>query len=381
MAKKYNYQKELKQQMSELIEEVDVSPLHKRFMKSRWLDQVIWMEGRASKARNRHYTLRLITIIGGVIVPALVSVNSANFNGANVRAIKLRDLFGWTAFGLSQAVAISAAIEELFHYGESYRRYRNTVENLKSQGWQFFQLSGPYQDAKTHEEAYPTFANNVETLIQQDVDTFISQAVQADAEAKAATNAAIAQNMMLASAQLGQQLQQPRPPEVSRVESDSTAHSYQPSAAPTGFDDGGSYQPSTAPDGFNDGGSYQPSTAPDGFNDGEEDDDFVSPNHLQPGMMGAPLAGPNGFGGSSGFSDSASFVSNSPATNGHDEDDFIAPNQLQGAPFQAANGGNGMMAPSPAFSGSAAFNPAPSPAQGNSGDDDDFISPQELRGA
>jgi hypothetical protein len=97
-------------------------------------------------------------------------------------------------------------------------------------------------------------------------------------------------------------------------------------------------------------------------------------------MMGAPLAGPNGFGGSSGFSDSASNVANSPAANGQEDDDFIAPNQLQGAPFQS-NGGNGMATPSPANSFSAAFNPAPSPAHGNSGDDDDFISPQELRGA
>lgn len=51
----------------------------------------------------------------------------------------------WSTFGLSQIVAISAAIEEFFHYGERWRHYRRTVESMKTQGWQFSQLTGPYR--------------------------------------------------------------------------------------------------------------------------------------------------------------------------------------------------------------------------------------------
>ena len=76
MAKKSMHREHIKQEMCDLIETIDLEDLQKRFMKSRWLDLVLWLEGRAVKSRNRHYTLRLITIIGGVIVPALVSVNS-----------------------------------------------------------------------------------------------------------------------------------------------------------------------------------------------------------------------------------------------------------------------------------------------------------------
>lgn len=89
MAKKTTYQDYLKQEMSELIEAIDLSNLQKRFMKSRWLAQVLWLEGRATKSRSRHNTLRLITIIGGVIVPALISANSAN-----VTQEKLKHFFG-----------------------------------------------------------------------------------------------------------------------------------------------------------------------------------------------------------------------------------------------------------------------------------------------
>lgn len=202
--KKNTYNDYLKQEMSELIEELELSKLQKRFMKSRWLDQVLWLEGRATQSRNRHNSLRLITIIGGVLVPAVVSANSANVSQQDIR-----QLLGWIAFGLSQAVAISAAVEEFFHFGENYRRYRNTAENMKMQGWQFFQLTGPYKDAKDHSEAYQTFASNVESIIQQDVEGYISQAVESDKEVKAATQAVMAQNLALANIRLSEQFQQP----------------------------------------------------------------------------------------------------------------------------------------------------------------------------
>ncbi|WP_446402133.1 DUF4231 domain-containing protein [Coleofasciculus sp. C1-SOL-03] len=42
-------------------------------METRWLDQVLWLEERATKAQRCYYFLRLLTIIGGVIVSALVA--------------------------------------------------------------------------------------------------------------------------------------------------------------------------------------------------------------------------------------------------------------------------------------------------------------------
>ena len=225
MPKKNTYNDYLKKEMSELIEEIELPSLQKRFMKSRWLDQVLWLEGRATKSRSRHNTLRLITIIGGVLVPAVVSANSANASQQN-----LKHLLGWTAFGLSQAVAISAAVEEFFHYGENYRRYRNTAENMKIQGWQFFQLTGPYKDATNHSEAYPTFASNVENIIQQDVEGYISQAVESDNEIKAATQAVMAQNLALANIRLSEHLQQPPSATNTELSPNSTSQTHQPSA-------------------------------------------------------------------------------------------------------------------------------------------------------
>ncbi len=166
---------QLKQELGELIEQLDLSSLQKQFMKSRWLDQLLWLESRAGKAQKRYYSLRLVTIIGGVIVPALISVNSASFFKGDSR---VRESFGWAAFAVSQVVAVSAAIEELFHYGDNYRRYRSSAEALKIEGWNFLQLSGSYANLKSHAAGYPVLAGNVEAIIQKDVREFAAFAPQ-----------------------------------------------------------------------------------------------------------------------------------------------------------------------------------------------------------
>jgi hypothetical protein len=43
----------------------------------------------------------------------------------------------------------------------------------------FFELTGPYH-AQDHRSAFPKFAAQVETLVRQDVDTFIAQAQAAE---------------------------------------------------------------------------------------------------------------------------------------------------------------------------------------------------------
>ncbi|MGP1375375.1 MAG: DUF4231 domain-containing protein [Almyronema sp.] len=168
MAKKNDYRQYLKQTLSGLIDRLELSDLRKDFLKNRWLDQVIWLENRANRERNRHYFLRMVTIVGGVIVPALVGLN--NQGDANFKVV-----LGWTAFGLSQTVAISAAIEEFFAHGEKYRNYRNTAECMKIEGWQFFQLTGPYRQFKAHDDAYRMFADRVEQYIQQDLQGFLAR--------------------------------------------------------------------------------------------------------------------------------------------------------------------------------------------------------------
>ncbi len=155
-----------KNDLEEMIELLQITDTQKRFLRSRWHDQVKWMETKARQTQIRYYALRMTAIVGGVIVPALVGLNFSDAWNETVRA---------AAFVLGLLVAISVAVEEFFHYGERWRHYRSTVEMLKSEGWQFFQLSGRYSEYDRHKDAYRKFADHVEQIIGAEVSKFITQ--------------------------------------------------------------------------------------------------------------------------------------------------------------------------------------------------------------
>jgi hypothetical protein len=165
----------LKQDLGALIDALPLSDLQRRLLCARWLDQVVWMEGRADAARGRYYVLRLSAIIGGVIIPALVGLDVSGRSDS---------VFRWIAFVLGLIVAIAVAVEEFFRYGERWRHYRRTVEVLKAEGWQFFQLSGPYAGLQDHARAYPMFAERVEAMVRHDVEVYITQVASEKKETK-----------------------------------------------------------------------------------------------------------------------------------------------------------------------------------------------------
>ena len=206
---KDSYQKFLKATLIGMIDRLDIDEFRKDALKSRWLDQLLWLESNAGKAKKRFYTLRLVTIVGGVITPALVSFNFA----------PLREVFLWSAFGMSQAVAISAAVEELFGFSGRYRSFRNTAEGMKVEGWQYFQLAGQYSGYRSHSAAYVEFASRVEAMIKQDIEGYMAQLQQADAatqQARDQAKEAAASTTELTIEQLNQILEQKARERVSK---------------------------------------------------------------------------------------------------------------------------------------------------------------------
>ena len=133
----------LRADLDTLVDSFHLGPEQDHFLRSRWLESVLWMEAAAQRTRTRYYALRLTTVVGAVIVPALVSINAV---GGTESAIT------WLTFAVSLVVAVSAAVEGFFRFGERWRHYRSLVEELKSEGWNFYELSGPYRaDGATHD--------------------------------------------------------------------------------------------------------------------------------------------------------------------------------------------------------------------------------------
>jgi Protein of unknown function (DUF4231) len=160
----------LEQELGSLVDGVELGERQRHFMRSRWLEQIVWLERKAKDSQRWYYGLRLVAIVGGLVVPALVSLN--------VRQGDVASTIAWTTFAVSLVVAVAVAVEGFFHHGDRWRHYRRTAEMLKSQGWQFYELAGSYAPFRTHASAFRTFAGTVEALIAQDVDTYVSRVVR-----------------------------------------------------------------------------------------------------------------------------------------------------------------------------------------------------------
>jgi hypothetical protein len=162
----YSYLAQTRKSFEALIDKTELDERQRDFFRSRWLDQVVWMEGRAGKAQRRYYRLRIVTVVGAVIVPALVSLTTLDDWPGQAGQVAL-----WI---LSLVVAVSAAIEGFFQFGQRWRNYRGTVERLKMEGWLYLQSAGPYA-GRSHGESYAGFAARVEELIKSDVDVYLTE--------------------------------------------------------------------------------------------------------------------------------------------------------------------------------------------------------------
>lgn len=155
--------------LRELIAALPLSAEQRMVLQARWLDQVEWMSRKADLARQRYNALRLTTVIGGVIVPAMISISL----GQTTPDPTLR----WLTFGVSLLVAVTAAIEGFFHFGDRWRHYRGNAELLKSEGWSFVTAVGQYRKITDPEDAYKTFITRVEAILRQDVEGYLSDVV------------------------------------------------------------------------------------------------------------------------------------------------------------------------------------------------------------
>jgi len=170
-----DYTQKMKAELTQLIDDLEIGDLQKKFLKSRWLDQLSWMETTSKKNQRYYYLFRLACIIGGVMIPALVSLKVTGSMGGLVQFVTVL---------LSLIVAVSAAIEEFFHFGERWRHFRRTAELLKGEGWSFFQLTGNYQQYMTHADAYPVFTGRVEEAFQNELEIFTTKVSKENAQEK-----------------------------------------------------------------------------------------------------------------------------------------------------------------------------------------------------
>ena len=162
-----------KDQVCEIIETLTLDPDKKKnrtrqsILKNRFLSEVLSYEKRRDGTKKYYNVFRFLVTTGSILLPAIMSIGQMDPNKlpANFDTISY-----WTAFMISLTVTISNGFLQLFSLDKNYFEFSLTAEQLKTEGWQFFQLAGKYEDYQTHEEAYKPFSKSVENIKRKQVE-------------------------------------------------------------------------------------------------------------------------------------------------------------------------------------------------------------------
>ena len=162
--KNYTY----KEQVSEIIDTLELeTETDRSILKSRFLGEVLNYENRKDHVKKYFNTFRFIVTTGSILLPAILSIGQMD-------PAKLPKNFDsisyWTAWFISLMVTISNGFLQLFSLDKNYFEYALTTEQLKTEGWQFFQLSGKYEDCESHKEAYKSFSKSIENIKRKQVE-------------------------------------------------------------------------------------------------------------------------------------------------------------------------------------------------------------------
>tara|TARA_B100001094_G_scaffold129859_1_gene125754 strand:- start:2718 stop:3494 length:777 start_codon:yes stop_codon:yes gene_type:complete len=154
--------------VSGIVDELDLEKSYdKSIIKFRFLNEISFYEEKRDYTRKYYNAFRFIVTTGSILLPAILSMGQmdpaklpANFDMVSY----------WTSWIISLMVTASNGFLQLFSLDKNYFSYSMVVEQLKTEGWQFFGLSGKYEDFESHQEAYKVFSKSIESIKRKQVE-------------------------------------------------------------------------------------------------------------------------------------------------------------------------------------------------------------------
>tara|TARA_B100001094_G_scaffold325480_1_gene379902 strand:+ start:22066 stop:22806 length:741 start_codon:yes stop_codon:yes gene_type:complete len=154
--------------VSVIIDDLELEkPYDKAIIKNRFLDEITYYEKKRNETKKFYNIFRFIVTTGSILLPAILSMGQMD----PTKLPRNFDMFSyWCSWTISLMVTGSNGFLQLFSLDKNYFSYSMVVEQLKTEGWQFFGLSGKYEDYPDHQSAYKTFSKSVESIKRKQVD-------------------------------------------------------------------------------------------------------------------------------------------------------------------------------------------------------------------
>jgi hypothetical protein len=168
----------VKPSFEKALETIPLNDSQKIILKERYTPVVRDLESRCRRLASFFHISRLFVTVGSLIVPALLSIQYTNtgphtmINDPGTFAYRIY----WATWVISLLVTTSNGILSVFKIDKKYYFLHTTLEQLKSEGWQYLQLSGRYSGfhnpgvTPSHNNQFIFFCHAVEKIKMKQVE-------------------------------------------------------------------------------------------------------------------------------------------------------------------------------------------------------------------
>lgn len=125
-----------------------VTTKEEQYLTGRWQPQREYYSKQSARNKQWHQYLLVFSTIGALTVPVLLNI---------------AEVPKWVPTILSVLVSIALALENVYHYGDNWRTFRQALEALKVERVLFEANVDPYSDQHT---AFPLFVERCEEVMQ-----------------------------------------------------------------------------------------------------------------------------------------------------------------------------------------------------------------------
>lgn len=172
------FQKAKKPNFIAAVSYSDLTALQKLIIEERFINVLRIFETRCFRFAIMFHMLRIFVSIGSLIVPALLSIQYSDTSSS--KSITDPESFAyeiyWATWVISLLVTTSNGVLTVFKIDKKYYYLHTTMEQLRSEGWQFIQLSGRYSGFYTpgtqpsHANQFVYFCHSVEKIKMKQVE-------------------------------------------------------------------------------------------------------------------------------------------------------------------------------------------------------------------
>jgi hypothetical protein len=158
------------------LENVNLTPLQRSILEKRYVDLVNQFARRCFVVSIFFHTSRAFVTVGSLIVPALLSIQYTDASPAASSSYSMSYQIYWITWAISLLVTTFNGVQNIFKFEKKYYFLHTTMEQLRSEGWQYIELSGRYSgfytpnERATHENQFVYFCASIEKIKMRQVE-------------------------------------------------------------------------------------------------------------------------------------------------------------------------------------------------------------------